>query len=172
MRLPWADRHRPSWYLAALPLIAVLAAAVACGHSPGTTAPTIPAIQPVSAMVSGTPETVLEGDLDRSLYYSSSDSATTVTCQSTCTRTWVPFLKPVAPLIGTPYPHGPGGMLTWRWDSDGCQAQYNGHPLFTYAGDERPAEASGNDLHGTWFVATPDLAPAPGWSDGRRHSTC
>jgi predicted lipoprotein with Yx(FWY)xxD motif len=162
MRPPWADRRRRSWHAAALS-VAAATLAVACGHSPGTTAATILAIQPVSTIVSGTSETVLEGDLERSLYYSSSDTSTSVTCQSTCTETWVPFLKPVAPLIGSPFPNGPSGTLTWMRGSDGCQAEYNGHPLYTYAGDVRPAEATGNGLHGIWYVVTPDLAPAAGW---------
>lgn len=171
MRIPWADRTRRARLLLTLSLAAATPA-VACGHSPGTTAPTIRALQPISAEVSGTSEIVLEGDLDRSLYYSSSDTSTTVTCQSACTQTWVPFLKPVAPLIGSQNQNGTGGTLTWLRGSDGCQAEYNGHPLYTYAGDLRPAEATGNDLLGTWFVVTPSLAPASGWAAGRAQSTC
>jgi len=150
--------------------VALVAAtlATACGHMPSTTSPRILAIQPVSVTVSGTPETVLIGDADRSLYYSSSDTPTRVTCRDVCTHTWVPFLKPVAPLIRTAF--AGGGTLTWVRGSDGCQAEYNGHPLFTYAGDLRPDGASGNDLQGMWFVVTPDLAPAVGWSASARSS--
>ena len=167
---------RPSGHLAAVSLTAATFAAAtlaaACGHSPGSTAATIPAIQPVTAVVSGTSETVLEGDLERSLYYTSSDSPTSVTCRGVCTQTWEPFLKPVAPLIGAPFRGGLSGVLTWIRGSDGCQAEYNGHPLYTYAGDVRPHEAMGNDLRGAWFVVTPDIAPAAGWSQGRARSTC
>ena len=121
--------------------------------------------------MSGTSETILDGDLERSVYYSSSDTPTSVACQGICTQTWVPFLKPVAPLIGSPYPNGPNGTLTWVRGADGCQAEYNGHPLYTYAGDLRPAEATGEGLLGTWFVVTPDLAPAAGWA-AAAPSTC
>ncbi len=171
MRIPWPERNGPSWKLALLTL-AGAALAVACGHSPRTTVPTILALQPVTAMVSGTPETILEGDADRSLYYSSSDSPTHVTCRSLCAETWVPFLKPQAPLITPPYQNGPSGTLMWVWLSGECQAEYNGHPLYTYAGDLRPDEASGNDRQDTWFVVTPDIAPPAGWSGSRARSTC
>jgi predicted lipoprotein with Yx(FWY)xxD motif len=171
VRIRWADRPLPSWRVAGLSLGAAVVA-MACGHSPGTTAATIRAIQPVSALVSGTPETVLEGDLQRSLYYSSTDSPTTVECTSACTHTWLPFLKPVAPLLASPGPSGPNGTFTWRWGADGCQAEYNGHPLYTFAGDTRPAEARGDGLRGTWFVVTPDLSPAAGWTAAGARSTC
>jgi predicted lipoprotein with Yx(FWY)xxD motif len=171
MRIPWAERAPSSWKLALVPLAAAVLA-VACGHSPRATAPTILALQPVNATVSGTPEIILEGDSDRSLYYSSSDSATTVTCRSLCAETWIPFLKPEAPLIGPSDQNGVGGRLTWAWVADECQAEYNGHPLYTYTGDLRPDEASGNDLQGTWFVVTPNVAPAAGWVARRAQSSC
>jgi len=152
--------------------VAAATIAVACGHSPGTTSPTILALQPVTAVVSGTSETVLEGDLERTLYYSSSDTATSVTCTGVCTQTWMPYVRPVAPLIGPPANGGASGTLTWVRGSSGCQAQYNGHPLYTYAGDVRPNVASGDGLEGTWFVVTPDVAPASGWSPSRARSSC
>lgn len=149
-------------------MLAVATLATACGHSPRTTSPRILALQPVTAIVSGTSETVLEGDADRSLYYSSSDTPASVMCRGVCTHTWVPFVRPVAPLISPTFPGG--GRLTWMHGPSGCQAEYNGHPLYTYAGDLRPDEASGNDLDGTWFVVTPDLAPPSGWSASARSS--
>ncbi len=171
MRISWAEGNRGPWHLTALAL-ATATVAVACGHSLRTTAPTILALQPITATVSGTTETILEGDADRSLYYSSSDSPTNVTCRNVCAETWVPFLKPQAPLIGPPFQNGPSGTFTWAWLADECQAEYNGHPLYTYTGDLRPDEASGNDLQDRWFVVTPSIAPPAGWSGSRARSSC
>ena len=44
---------------------------------------------------------------------------------------------------------------------DGRQVEYDGHPLYLYAGDSslRQIEGSGNGTDGTWFAVTPDLKP-------------
>ena len=49
-------------------------------------------------------------------------------------------------------------MSTWP---DGRQVEYEGHPLYLYAGDSalRQIEGSGNGTDGTWFAVTPDLKP-------------
>ena len=46
----------------------------------------------------------------------------------------------------------------WLWDGE---AEYEGHPLYLYAGDSsgRWVQGSGNGADGTWFVVTPDLKP-------------
>ena len=45
---------------------------------------------------------------------------------------------------------------------DGRQVEYDGHPLYLYAGDSSPwqIEGSGNGTDGTWFAVTRDLKPA------------
>ncbi len=42
------------------------------------------------------------------------------------------------------------------------QVEYDGHPLYLYAGDSSlwEIEGSGNGTDGTWFAVTPDLKPA------------
>jgi predicted lipoprotein with Yx(FWY)xxD motif len=41
------------------------------------------------------------------------------------------------------------------------QVEYDGHPLYLYAGDSalRQIEGSGNGTDGTWFAVTPNLKP-------------
>jgi len=43
-------------------------------------------------------------------------------------------------------------------DVHGAQVSFNGHLLYTYAGDKAPGTAMGYGKAGKWFVATPSLA--------------
>ena len=50
-------------------------------------------------------------------------------------------------------------VTDWRLgDANGTQVTYNGHLLYTYAGDSKPGDTNGEGIDGVWFVATPDLA--------------
>ena len=44
---------------------------------------------------------------------------------------------------------------------DGRQVEYDGHPLYLYAGDStlRQIEGSGKGTDGAWFAVSPDLKP-------------
>jgi predicted lipoprotein with Yx(FWY)xxD motif len=58
-------------------------------------------------------------------------------------------VRDLAPLNG---PANPGQAVTGRVGvikrSDGSiQGTYNGHPLYTYAGDSKPGQATGNGLN-------------------------
>jgi hypothetical protein len=46
------------------------------------------------------------------------------------------------------------------------QVTYNGHPLYTFAGDEGPGEATGNEAEGTWFVLDKAGAEVKGQATG------
>jgi predicted lipoprotein with Yx(FWY)xxD motif len=45
---------------------------------------------------------------------------------------------------------------------DGRQVEYEGHPLYVYAGDSsvQQIEGSGDGTDETWFAVTPDLKSA------------
>jgi hypothetical protein len=43
---------------------------------------------------------------------------------------------------------------------------YEGHPLYTFSGDEGPGEANGNEAEGTWFVLDEKGAPVMGQATG------
>jgi len=67
---------------------------------------------------------------------------------------------------------GVTGTLTTITRSDGSmQAAYDGHPLYTYAGDTAPGQAKGNGLNlsgGVWneVTASGGAAPAQSSSSG------
>jgi len=118
-----------------------------------------------SVSVSGSNKNALVNRDGKTLYYFTSDSATTVACTSAqgCITTWPPLMSTsmsVAPIAGLT------GALTTVDRSGQAQIEYNGHPLYTYAADSAPGDTKGNGLFGKWFVATVDLAPASGGSGG------
>jgi predicted lipoprotein with Yx(FWY)xxD motif len=93
--------------------------------------------------------TVLTNASGRTLYWFALDTSTTSRCTGRCTAYW-------PPVSGTPRA-GPGvtGKLgTIHRPGGGVQATYDGHPLYTYIGDNGPGQAQGNDLDlngGLWY---------------------
>lgn len=73
-------------------------------------------------------------------------------CNGSCATFWPPVKGPATPGQGVT---GKLGTIT---RSDGtAQATYNGHPLYTYAGDTAPGQAKGNGLNasgGVWHEVT------------------
>ncbi len=83
------------------------------------------------------------------LYWFAPDTPATSKCTGSCTAYW-------PPVTGNPRA-GPGvtGKLgTIKRPGGGLQATYNGHPLYTYIGDNGPGQARGNNLNlngGLWY---------------------
>jgi len=89
--------------------------------------------------------TVLANDKGYTLYWYAKDTPATSACTGTCATYW-------PPVTGTLHA-APGVMLTGKLGTikraDGAtQATYDGHPLYTYAGDKAPGQATGNGLGG------------------------
>jgi predicted lipoprotein with Yx(FWY)xxD motif len=86
------------------------------------------------------------------LYWFAPDTAIRSACYGTCVAYWPPVTGPSTA--------GPGvtGRLSVIKRTDGSlQATYNGHPLYTYVGDNARGQANGNDLNlngGLWHEVT------------------
>jgi predicted lipoprotein with Yx(FWY)xxD motif len=93
--------------------------------------------------------TVLTNARGLTLYWFAPDSPTASRCTGSCAAYW-------PPVAGTPKA-GPGitGKLgTIRRPGGAAQATYDGHPLYTYAGDSAPSQARGDNLDlngGYWY---------------------
>jgi predicted lipoprotein with Yx(FWY)xxD motif len=92
--------------------------------------------------------TVLTNARGLTLYWFVSDSPAASRCTGSCAAYW-------PPVTGTPTA-GPGitGKLgTIRRPGGAAQATYDGHPLYTYAGDSAPGQANGDkiDLNGGYW---------------------
>src|SRR5579884_3881581 len=115
------------------------------------------AVKTASATINGKAETILTNAQGMTLYYRTSDTATSV-CSGACAQAWPPLL-----FSGSGAPTGSGtlaGSLTVSTNVNGQQVEYNGHPLYTYTGDTSPGQANGEGFGGVWFVVPTDLAPS------------
>ena len=128
--------------------LAVLGASVAVANGPGATAA---GGSLKTTHIGGV--TVLTNAEGRTLYWFAPDTATRSACYGTCAAYWPPVRGAATA--------GPGvtGTLGTITRSDGpAQATYNGHPLYTYAGDTGAGQANGNRLNlngGLWYEVTP-----------------
>ncbi len=118
-------------------------ALAACGSSGTST----PAASAAAAIRSGTTSigTVLANAKGRTLYWFAIDTPTKSKCSGACTATWPPVIG--SPRLAT------GLAATGRFGtikrSDGTvQVTWNGHPLYTYAGDNASGQANGNGVNG------------------------
>ena len=156
------------WRTVWLALAAVIAAALglaACGSSSSSSSDPASALpsagsgsaSSASALKTTTIDgaTVLTNTQGFTLYMFAPDTGTASKCSGSCAQIWPPVTSPVTA--------GPGitGTLGTILRADGAaQATYNGHPLYTYAGDTQPGQAKGNGIKGVWHEVTPGTVAA------------
>jgi len=99
--------------------------------------------------------TVLVDAAGRTLYWFAKDTPKQSSCHHSCAVYWPPVLGSAAAGTGMSLPHGFGTITR----ADGkTQATYDGHPLYTYAGDTAPGQVNGNGVKasgGKWWAVTP-----------------
>jgi predicted lipoprotein with Yx(FWY)xxD motif len=151
--------------LVALSAAAAAAAALAACGSAGASPPSSGSSSSSAAAAAGTVKTakiagvmVLTSATGFTLYSFAPDTPTTSKCNGTCAQNWPPVQGPVTAAGVT----GTFGTIT---RSDGsAQATFDGHPLYTFAGDTAPGQNKGNGLNvagGLWHeITTSGSAPA------------
>jgi predicted lipoprotein with Yx(FWY)xxD motif len=112
--------------------------------------------QTATVTIKGQSQTVLTNAKGLTLYYFTPDSATQSACSGQCAQNWPSlfFTGSGSPTSSTTL----AGKLSVLMDVNGSQVEYNGHLLYTFAGDTAPGQTNGQGLFGKWFVATPDLS--------------
>jgi predicted lipoprotein with Yx(FWY)xxD motif len=105
---------------------------------------------------------VMVGSEGHTLYAFSGDSPQESTCEGACAKAWPPLLVE----HGEPEPSNgaAAARLGTIQRADGSrQVTYAGHPLYSYSGDQKPGEASGQGVSafgGTWSALKGSGAPA------------
>ncbi|HEX9067090.1 MAG TPA: hypothetical protein VF843_18425 [Streptosporangiaceae bacterium] len=111
-----------------------------------------------SAKIGGA--TVLTDGKGFTLYWFVPDTSTKSMCNGSCASLWPPVKGPATLASGVK------GTLATITRSDGStQATFDGHPLYTYKGDSKAGDNTGNGLNvsgGVWHeVTVSGAAPAP-----------
>lgn len=149
---------------AAVPLIAL--AAAGCGGGSGANDDSAAASAPpkTAAGQAATIGTGSAGDLGtilvdpqgRTLYLFQKDSGTKSACYGACATAWPPLRDSEKPTVDS----GLSAALVGTTSrSDGMpQVTYNGHPLYLFAGDEKPGDTEGQGstaFGGAWLALNP-----------------
>ena len=145
----------------AVPLIALGVAACGGGGNGATAATTPPTTASGHPATLGTASagslgTVLVDSKGDTLYLFQKDTGSKSTCVGPCASAWPPLrVSGGKPTAGT---GATASMLGTTPRSDGKpQVTYNGHPLYTYSGDQSPGDTSGegvNAFGGLWYAVS------------------
>jgi predicted lipoprotein with Yx(FWY)xxD motif len=105
---------------------------------------------------------VLDNPNGHTLYLFKRDSATS-SCTGACARAWPPLRASGHPAAGK----GANALLLGTTPrSDGKrQVSYNGHPLYTFTGDQNPGDTSGHRLRAfgaRWYAVSPAVKQVTG----------
>ena len=97
----------------------------------------------------------LVGPDGRTLYIFTQDTDGDSTCYDDCAEAWPPFEVPDGATVSAG--EGVTGELGITERDDGpSQVTYDGMPLYFYAADEEPGDATGEGVGGVWFIASPE----------------
>ena len=108
-------------------------------------------VRTAPANVAGTSETILVNGGGLPLYFYRPDTATRSLVTGGLAQLWPPLTS------AAPTAAGANGKLSVLNDVNGHQITYNGHPLYTFAGDHA-GQVTGQGVQ-NFFVATPSLTP-------------
>src|SRR3954447_17244563 len=114
----------------------------------------------VGAATAGSLGTVLTGPGGRTLYTHRGDSMNASTCTGACLTAWPPVTAPA----GQQPTAGPGvtGVLGSLARADGSRwITYGGMPLYTWQGDAKPGDVTGQGVEGFTVAAVSGTAAAP-----------
>lgn len=79
------------------------------------------------------------------LYTFDKDSSGKSACNGQCTAIWPPLPAPADAKVG-------GDFSVITRDDGGKQIAHKGRPLYTYAADQKPGDATGDGSGGVWHV--------------------
>jgi predicted lipoprotein with Yx(FWY)xxD motif len=142
--------------LAAVAAVGGVTAASAGGSAASSTpsaSPTAAAVtvRTAPATVAGRTETILVNAHGLPLYFYRPDTAARSFVTGSLAQLWPPLTS------AAPTAAGASGRLAVLNDVNGHQVTYNGHPLYTFAGDHA-GQVTGQGIQ-NFFVATPGLTP-------------
>jgi predicted lipoprotein with Yx(FWY)xxD motif len=135
--------------------------AVACGaatssgqsHRPAAKAsPAVNSIGTTTAVVGGQSRTILTDSKGRTLYLFAPEKDGKVATTPALLKVWPALLLPDATAAPTANAGLPGKLGAVTRPDGGRQVTYNEWPLYTYVGDGKPGDTTGDGIGNQWFV--------------------
>src|SRR5918992_2583242 len=101
----------------------------------------------------------LVGPDGRTLYIFTQDSEGTSTCYDDCAAAWPPLEVPDGASV-EPGEGVTGELGITERDDGTSQVTYEEMPLYFFASDAEPGDATGQGVNDVWFIASPQGQPA------------
>jgi predicted lipoprotein with Yx(FWY)xxD motif len=170
----WRSAAGRAWIPAVGGMAAIALAVAGCGGSSGGSKSAYGSVAPAKSGNSAAPTAnptaasvtlahsklgkILVDGSGQTLYLFQADKSTASTCSGACASVWPPAVTKGPPVAG---PGVSASKLGTTKRSDGTtEITYNGHPLYTYAGDTSPGQTTGEGNPG--FGAEWDVLSAAG----------
>ena len=125
------------------------------GGPPPSPPPTAAAGVAVSIGNSSLGPLLVDGN-GRTLYLFEADTSGSSTCYTACAQAWPPLVANGAPRAGAGITTSELGTI--RRGDGTIEVTYAGHPLYSYVGDARPGDITGqalNQFGAEWYVVGP-----------------
>jgi predicted lipoprotein with Yx(FWY)xxD motif len=153
-----------TFFIVALMLLSACAKSTASSATPGNGSNAGSASATISTASEPGVGTVLVDSRGFTLYALQTETSGTIKCTGSCATAWPPLLLPAGAMSATA---GSGVMSsklgTIKRPDGGTQVTYNHMPLYLFASDTSPGEATGQGVAG-FFVVTATGSGAPGSS--------
>lgn len=110
---------------------------------------------------------VLVNSQGRTLYLFKADKGIKSACAGACAQAWPPLRATGRPALGTGLQ--PSAVRTVKRSDGKAQVVYHAHPLYTYTGDQKAGDTTGQGLTafgGAWFALTSSGGQASGSASG------
>ncbi len=132
--------------------VAPTAAAAATAVATTASAAAAPVATTATVMISKNEKLgdILTDDKGMVLYLFTKDTKNTSNCYDKCAANWPPLLTAGKPMAGA---GADAALLGTTTRKDGAmQVTYNGWPVYYWIKDQKPGDATGQDVGGVWFV--------------------
>jgi predicted lipoprotein with Yx(FWY)xxD motif len=133
--------------------------ATATPSSTTTTPSTTPTVQVSNNATLGN---ILVSPEGLTLYYNTAEHGTTIVCAGACLAHWPPILLPAGVATPTAGAGVTGTLSSITRPDGGQQVTYNNEPLYTFAGDKKPGDTTGEGIvafGGVWHAARVNSIP-------------
>jgi predicted lipoprotein with Yx(FWY)xxD motif len=143
-------------YLARVGIVPLAALAVATSVGVGQAGAATKASDATVAVAKTGLGKVLVDSSGRTLYLFKKDTGTESQCTGACATNWPPLAATGTPLAGT---GAKTALIGTTMRADGTsQVTYNGHPVYSFVGDQKAGQTSGEGVSAfgaKWFAVSP-----------------